>query len=545
MRYQKVIWALVGLFAFGVALVLVMTRAARREPPPVPSLVRESLGQLPTPPGAREVVAAFPVDLDDDGNHEVIAVRQRLSARQGDAAIWSDLRGKFETLPIAVFCEYTYTPFPAYESKRPTQPILQREVMGWDATAQRLTRLRREGDAFALAAAGDARFERFPDATIFDADGDGASETLLVYLSQSPLAFRLTAEGRWQPLTEPVPDPSRVEEQLLQQVTTKRMLPSGQVAHSIPAPFMYQPPRPTVPLPDSDGDGKPEQLDVLRRTIRLSRGKQIPFPHPFTAGEQWLVAELDGVAPQEIVYARLNRTFVNSQLEINFEINVYHLKDGKLHTILTHSLPKEYYLALEAMDVDGDGRDELITNTVESGNRARWTVWRYANGALVEQSGEHRTRLRGLKDAEWLMRGKRTLAANTTHTQLRGFQFNPPGSETRAMLLDDAPPVLQAATVLAGVPDGEAAADPAQWAVLDLEGRVVWFGDYDSDGNEEYVLSHTAGGGIAQFRDRQWRYTPLLTGEPIVAAFPAQRNGQPTLIIIYRNGAIEAIRLAR
>jgi hypothetical protein len=545
MRYQRVIWALVGLFALGGALVLVMARAARREPPPVPSLVRESLGQLPTPPGAREVVAAFPVDLDDDGNHEVIAVRQRLSARQGDAAIWSDLRGKFETLPIAVFCEYTYTPFPAYESKRPTQPILQREVMGWDATAQRLTRLRREGDAFALAAAGDARFERFPDATIFDADGDGASETLLVYLSQSPLAFRLTAEGRWQPLTEPVPDPSRVEEQLLQQVTTKRMLPSGQVAHSIPAPFMYQPPRPTVPLPDSDGDGKPEQLDVLRRTIRLSRGKQIPFPHPFTAGEQWLVAELDGVAPQEIVYARLNRTFVNSQLEINFEINVYHLKDGKLHTILTHSLPKEYYLALEAMDVDGDGRDELITNTVESGNRARWTVWRYANGALVEQSGEHRTRLRGLKDAEWLMRGKRTLAANTTHTQLRGFQFNPPGSETRAMLLDDAPPVLQAATVLAGVPDGEAAADPAQWAVLDLEGRVVWFGDYDSDGNEEYVLSHTAGGGIAQFRDGQWRYTPLLTGEPIVAAIPARRNGQPTLIVVYRNGALEAIRLAR
>jgi hypothetical protein len=58
-------------------------------------------------------------------------VRQRLSARQGDAAIWSDLRGKFETLPNRVFCEYTYTPFPAYESKRPTQPILQREVMGW------------------------------------------------------------------------------------------------------------------------------------------------------------------------------------------------------------------------------------------------------------------------------------------------------------------------------------------------------------------------------------------------------------------------------
>jgi hypothetical protein len=223
MRYQRVIWALVGLFAFGVALVLVMTRAARREPPPVPNLVRESLGQFPTPPGAREVVAAFPVDLDDDGNHEVIAVRQRLSARQGDAALWSDLKGKFETLPIAVFCEPTYTPFPPHESKRSTQPILQREVMGWDATTQRLTRLRREGNAFALTAIGDVRTERFPIAKVFDADGDGASETLLVYLSQSPLAFRLTAEGRWQPLTEPVPDPSsRGRTVATRRSTTKR-----------------------------------------------------------------------------------------------------------------------------------------------------------------------------------------------------------------------------------------------------------------------------------------------------------------------------------
>ena len=260
-----------------------------------------------------------------------------------------------------------------------------------------------------------------------------------------------------------------------------------------------------------------------------------------TAGEQWLVAELDGAAPQEIIYARQSGTPANTL----FEITAYHLKDGKLHTILTHSLPKEYYLALEAMDVDGDGRDELITNTVESGNRARWTVWRYANGALVEQSGEHRTRLSILENAQWLMRGRRTLAANTTHELRRGYQLGSSRSEYQATLHVGATSSLQGATVLAGVPDGEAAADPARWAVLALDGRIVWFGDHDSDGSEEYVLSHAAGGGVAQFRDGQWRYTPLLTGEPIVAAFPARRNGQPTLIIIYRNGAIEAIRLAR
>jgi hypothetical protein len=541
MRYQKIIWALVGLFAFGVALVLVMTRAARREPPPLPEFMRESLGQLPTPPGAREVVAAFPVDLDDDGNHEVIAVRQRLSARQGDAAIWSDLRGKFETLPIAVFCEYTYTPFPAYESKRPTQPILQREVMGWDATAQRLTRLRRDGGNFALTAISEARSERLPYATLFDADADGAPETLLVYLDSRPMAFRLTPEGRWQPLTEPVPDPNSVVERLRNAVSLRRQQPSGQVNTSTPAVFEYQRPRPTVPLPDGDGDGAPEQVDVEKRTIRFSSGKQIPFPHPFTAGEQWLIAELDGVAPQEIVYARQSGT----QAFPHFEITVYHLKGGALHPILTHGFPREYYLALEAIDVDGNGRAELVANTAASGNRTRWTVWRYANGALVEQSGEHRTDLSRLADAEWLMRGKRTLAANTTHELRRGYRVGGSDTEAPATLLSEAPSILQTATVLAGIPDGDAAAAPARWAVLALDGRVVWFGDYDSDGNEEYVLSHSAGGGVAQFRDGQWRYTPLLTGAPIVAAFPAQRNGQPTLIIVYRNGAIEAIRLAR
>jgi len=392
-----------------------------------------------------------------------------------------------------------------------------------------------------LTAISEARSERLPYATLFDADGDSAPETLLVRLAPRPMAFRLTPEGRWQPLTEPVPDPNSVVERLRNTVSLRRQQPSGQVNTSTPAEFLYQRPRPTVPLPDGDGDGMPEQVDVEKRIIRLSSGKQIPFPHPFTAGEQWLIAELDGVAPQEIVYARQSGT----QAFPHFEITVYHLKDGALHPILTHGFPREYYLALEAMDVDGDGRDELITNTVESGNRTRWTVWRYANGALVEQSGEHRTDLSRLADAEWLMRGKRTLAANTTHELRRGYRVGGSDTEAPATLLSEAPSILQTATVLAGIPDGDAAADPAQWAVLALDGRIVWFGDYDSDGNEEYVLSHTAGGGVAQFRDGQWRYTPLLTGAPIVAAFPAQQNGQPTLIIIYRNGAIEAIRLAR
>jgi hypothetical protein len=541
MRYQRVIWAFVGLPALAVALVLVLGRTPRKGHAPS-DIERESLGRFPSAFGARGVIAAFPVDLDDDGNHEVIGVRERLSAKRGDAALWTDLNGKFETLPIAVFYERLHMPFPAtFEDTRPKRSLLQRELLGWDATSQRLMRLCRQGGSFTTMAISDERSQRFPDATIFDADADGVSETLLVYLAPRPAAFRLTPEGRWRPLASPVPDPRLAVERLHDKVSAKRPHPSGHFTISTPAEFFYQYPRPFVPLPDGDGDGVPEQVDVENRVIRFSTGKQVPFPHPFTAGEQWLVAELDGVAPQEVIYARQGGT----RALPHFEITVCHLKDGTLHPILTQGFPKKYYLALEATDVDGDGRAELVANAAASGNRTRWTVWRYTNGTLTEQSGEHRTDLNRLSDAEWLMRGRRTLAASTTHLHGEGYQMPVSDSETLGITLPEARYSVRAGTVLAGIPDGDAAADPKQWKVLAVNGRVVWFGDYDLDGNEEYVLSNPSGGGIAQFRKGQWRFMPLEMGAPIVAAFPAQHNGQLALIIVYEDGAIERVRLRK
>jgi hypothetical protein len=338
-----------------------------------------------------------------------------------------------------------------------------------------------------------------------------------------------------------VPDPRLAIERLHDKVSAKRPHPSGHFTISTPSEFFYQYPRPFVPLPDGDGDGVPEQVDVENRVIRFSTGKQVPFPHPFTAGEQWLVAELDGVAPQEVIYARQGGT----RALPHFEITMYHLKDGTLHPILTRGFPNKHYLALEAMDVDGDGRAELIANTAASGNRTRWTVWRYANGTLTEQSGEHRTDLNRLSDAEWLMRGRWTLAASTTHLRGEGYQIRASDSETSVISLPEARLSVHAGAVLAGMPEGDAAADPKQWKVLAVDGRVVWFGDYDSDGNEEYVLSNSVGGGIAQFRKGRWRFIPLETGAPIVAAFPIQRNGQPTLVVVYESGAMEGLRIGK
>jgi len=176
--------------------------------------------------------------LDDDGNHEVIGIRERLSTKQGDATLWTDLNGKFERLPIAVFYERLHMPFPAtFEDTRPKRSLLQRELLGWDAASQRLMRLRRQGGSFTTAAISDARLQRFPDATIFDADADGVSETLLVYLAPRPAAFRLTPEGRWRPLASPVPDPRLAVERLHDKVSTKRPRPSGHFTISTPVEF--------------------------------------------------------------------------------------------------------------------------------------------------------------------------------------------------------------------------------------------------------------------------------------------------------------------
>lgn len=540
MRHRRVVWIAVGVLALVAALVLIVGRARRVSQAPPLDIVRESLGQFPTPRGAREVIDAFPVDLDNDGNHEAVAVRQRFSRIQGDAALWSDLNGRFETLPIAVFHPNFYTPVLLFKDERSGTLPLQRELLGWDASSQRLMRLTRQGESFQTTAAGDGRSERFPSVSMFDSDGDAALETLQVFLNPDAVAFRIGADGRWQMLDAPVPDPYAVIHRLRQSVSTLTPNPSGGMVTSTPAEFDYQCPRPTITLPDGDGDGAPETLDVEQRIMRFSTGKQTPFPHPFTAGEQWFVAELDGVAPQEIVYA-----CGGAPPRFGFEVSVYRLQDGKLRPLLQQKFSGAPYLALAAMDVDGDGRTELIASTSESGNRIRWSVWRYTNGVLTKQSGAHRTRLKRLDDARWIMRGKRTLVASSTHERRRGYAIASQGGETHSLFLAEAPPSLRAATVLAGVPEGDAAADPARWKVLALDGRLVWFGDHDSDGNEECIVSHDAGGALAQWRDGQWRLTPLLTGAPIVAAFPAQRNGRPALIVVYWDGALEALSLRR
>jgi len=86
---------------------------------------------------------------------------------------------------------------------------------------------------------------------------------------------------------------------------------------------------------------------------------------------------------------------------------------------------------------------------------------------------------------------------------------------------------------------------PTRWRVASGEGIPIWAGDYDGDGNEEYVLSHPQGGVIAQFREGAWRIASIRRAAPIAAAVAVKREGKPVLILIYADGVIESVEITR
>ncbi|MFN3690360.1 MAG: hypothetical protein ACK4UU_05475, partial [Fimbriimonadales bacterium] len=506
MRTRRRWWIVLSIAALvvGMGALLWIGRVSRAPRLPKVGLKRESLGQFPRQSGAHQVATAFPVDLNDDGETEAVAVFERLTSQRGEPCVWSDLKGQFKPLPVSVLSPprtLFYALQPTGELNPPLLPTnIMRELLGWDESSKQIVRIQRQGSRFLTAPAAELQFERFPVIHWMDADEDGALETLFAEWQPSQLAFRLDREGRWNALSEMPTNPSQVANALHKQVSKVQTLPTGQTQITTPVEFFYQQPRPTVLLPDGDGDRIPEQLDVMQRTIRFSKGGTAPFPHPFAAGEQILVAELDGVEPPEILYA----SRADDPAKFGFQCWVYRLQDGELQSILLHKVVGVHYLALTVKDLDGDGRDEIIGNTGASRNKTRWWVWRFEDGALQVQAAEHPVPLERLDGAHWLIAGRDTLAGESTHLLSEwALRLNPLDNSEQgstALLDFSTPSTYATATILVGLPEGEHRADPKHWSTLAVDGKILWRGDYDGDGVEEYVLSNFSdGGAIAQF----------------------------------------------
>lgn len=530
MRAQHRRWMALGLLAIilGVGVLLWMGRSSRTPKLPEVGLIRESLGQFLHPAGARGGVhTAFPADLNDDGETEAVAVFERIGSSEGEPSVWSDLKGRFEPLPVAIYPpprRYDMFSPPFEEDLKPSgQMLVLRELIGWDPQSKQIVRTYLRRGRFVSEPVSNQRFQRFPTAGWVDTDEDDLRETLILMGERMPsLALRLNSEGRWETLTAVPADPSQSVNELQNRVSTVQTPPTGQTKVSTPAEFFYQFPRPTVLLPDGDGDGKPEQLRVSERVVRLSKGGAIPFPRPFKAGEQILIAELDGVAPKEILYA----SRADDPAKPGFYFWVYRLRQGKLQLIATHK-QNAHYLALAVKDLDGDGRDEVITSIAQPPDKTRLTVWRFENGVFHEQTAEHPTNLDRMDDAHWLLTGRNTIVGETTHhiTSDRTLDFGSENNSGEGSVLPfqfTERIEVRPATLLVGLPEGEYRANPKHWKTLAVDERTIWYGDHDSDGVEEYVLSSLdEGGAIAQFREGKWQLTPLKGGDAARRRLPS------------------------
>lgn len=533
----------------GVATVLllgagiVLWSTARRATPRPPQLAAEveSLGQFPRQPATQGVCAAFPVDLNGDGETEVVAVFGKVNFSKGEPSVWTNLRGEFRPLPICAFYDTESAGRDALPelALEPPPMLLQRELIGWNPQTQQIVRLQ-SLTPLRMEPIGNLRAERYGWGEMIDHDLNGELDTLVVEFHRQKVAFHLDAQGRWQLVETPLPAPSEVVNQLARKVSSVASNPTGGAVTTTPASFYYQKPRPFVPLLDSDGDGKPERLNVLNREIQFSSGRTVSFPHPFSPGEQFLIAELDGSAPKELVYICLDSSGIKAR--------VYHLEPDKLTLRCEQSLLHTSYAAFATHDFDGDGREELISSQVRR-ESALWHMWRYDGAKFNPTTETHRTLLEEPDTVRRVLAGRKTFAASTTHrpTQ-RSMSLQPVASYKMPAVqvgVSEVAGDMRQATVLAGLPDDAPHADLKRWKVTAVDGRVLWYGDYDNDGNEEYALTRPEGTVIAQFRDGKWRVKDLARNTPLVAAFPARRDGKPCLILVYQNGVIEAVRVGR
>jgi hypothetical protein len=536
------LWIVLGIVVLLAVVSLMVWQGGRRPASRLPTLQLqvESLGQFPQPPATRGVHVAFPVDLNGDGETEAVAVFAKITLKHGEPGVWTDLKGKFQKLPVPVIYDWELALYPKNAPETRRQPLL-REVLGWNPESGQIVRVQ-SITPLRLETITSLHPERVLHSEMVDADLDGELDTMIVQLPSRFVAFQLNSARQWQLVKTPLPAPQEVVRQLEQQVSAVVPHPSGLPAVQIPGKFFHQKPRPFVPLPDGDGDGIPERLNTLNRTVLFSSGKKTPFPHPFEAGEQFLTAELDGRAPTELVYIHHDQHGVTAL--------VYQLEAGKLRLIAKQALVEADYAPFAARDLDGDGRDELISVKNNDRHTVRWHVWRYEAFKFQPMSETHRTPLElTYAPVERVLAGKKTLAGLTSHKIVDRREVAAPTSstETSGFQLGAFKTIYsgRSATILAGLPDAAPQNSPDRWKSIVLDGRVLWYGDFDNDGHEEYALTRPEGGAIAQFRDGVWRVSDLQRGAPLTAAFPAQRHGKPCLILVYQNGVVEAARMGR
>lgn len=511
---KRPLWVWLALLCLLVGGVFLFWRPFAHSDTPRPLAIhRTALGRIPREllPGKRIQLGppTLLTDLNGDGEAELVMQLgyKREARRHRTVSLWTDLQGKFLIVPAAVI-------YPKGDA-----PILK-ELIAFSEQSATLRRLRLEGSNW------QEEFLERPAITLsewmgvehdgelglslisahaawLDRDGDGAQDVLAFALPTGKQLYLTPApEGHWQY--------ARFTSAPAFSVESSQGLPLW--AHdSTDWGWLW--------CGDADGDGAPDKLNRITRRVRLSQGDYPLFPEPSREGEAFLHANLDGQAPDELVYI--------APMPPDTELRIYRYQNGAF-TLIAQKRYSGASIGVRVYDLNGDGVDELLVASQTRGRGAlTLSLLRLQNRTLHETP-------RRLADRAFYLETPRFPALRRS----AAFRY-----DTQRGLLS---PRTEVRTALIGFPPpSEEAMRPTRWRVASGEGIPIWAGDYDGDGNEEYVLSHPQGGVIAQFREGAWRIASIRRAAPIAAAVAVKREGKPVLILIYADGVIESVEITR
>jgi hypothetical protein len=437
-------------------------------------------------------------DLNDDGEPELLISFGKRPPGANRApqtvSVWTDLQGDFEEVPYEI-------DYPYYASMlAPNLPPLK-EVVGRDPAHKQLLRLKRAKNRWVEAIVAGSPTTQVYNPHWRDSDGDGYLDAIVARLKgASPVHLQLTPQAHWQ------------------------LAPQRQLSAALPVSFLNSNPQLATDfaklglkfwLGDIDGDGAPDYLDMEQRALILKRGKVVQFMPPTADWEQIIPAELDGRAPAELVY-------LSQQSGQASKVKVFRLRDKTLVPIAQQNLPMRCPYGY-AHDIDKDGKTELIFGGIDS-HTPQFAIigFRWEKGTLREN---HTSLISGVP---W--RDSATCEyIPPKHSLVFAAQVEKGFIRRR----------WEVHTLLATLGKGM-----VEDTIL-LSGELVWTGDYDNDGNEEYVLSNPRGGVIAQFRNGAWHVAEIRRDAPLATATAVQRQGKPQLILVYHDGVIEATQIKR
>jgi hypothetical protein len=490
------------IVAIGVVVALVLLARQYTMPPRLP-IERTALGKVP-PSALRNLVdrgrcRLLPTDLDDDGEPELLISfgTRPFGANPNPQAVsvWTDLQGEFVEAPYDIA-------YPYYASTLAPEILPLKEVVGRDRAHKQLLRLKRAKNRWVEAIVAGSPTTQVYNPHWRDSDGDGYLDAIVARLKgTSPVHLQLTPQSRWRPA------------------------PQRRLSAALPVSFLNSNPQ-LAPdfaqlglkfwLGDVDGDGAPDLLDSELRALILKSGKTVFFSTPPSEWEQFVLAELDGRAPNELV-----GVFQSGTQSAMF--TVYRFQNDALVEVNHQVLPLVHQPYCYARDIDGDGKTELFFGGLDS--RAP----RFAIIGFREDKGTLRENYRKLiTSVQW------RASATREYVQPRDCLVFTAVAEQGWVRRK-----LEVHTILTAFGKGT-----AERTIL-LRGELIWAGDYDSDGYEEYVLRNSSGGVIAQLRDGAWYVTEITRAAPIAAAIALQRQGKLQLILVYHDGVIEAMQIKR